>query len=143
MPEIIYLRTEQPVSTQKVRDFLRTTMNFFALLDQDKLVSEVQILAAWEHVQRNRGKKVRDDATLLMLFLSGTSQISRAYELVGIRQSTRRIVIFYDDTRDLENFTDAFPEFSSSALSGGLPKDSPDNDMTVFSKISKVELELA
>lgn len=143
LPEIRYLKTGNTLSTAKVREFLRTTENFFALLDRDKLVSVVQIEAAWEHVLRNRGGKVRDDPTLLMLYLSGTSQISRAYETVGINSETRNVVAVYENPRDLENFLEMFSGLLVDDQSHRLPRDCPEKDSLVFGKIAKVELEIS
>ncbi len=78
-----------------------------------------------------------------MLYLSGSSQISNAYEAVGIKPETRRIVAFYEDPEDLGEFLKEFPAVGVEEPAGHLPKDCPDRDSLVFGKISRVELDLS
>ncbi|AKA49631.1 hypothetical protein IX51_11545 [uncultured archaeon] len=141
MPDFTYLSSNISLESNKVRDFLRTAENFFAVLDRNKIFSEVQIRAAMEHVDRNRGKKVRDDATLLMLYLSGHSQIPKAYGAVGVTPGTRNFLIIHDSRNDLGRFLDAFKSLKENK-SLSLPVDCPDKDTIVFGNMAKVELEL-
>lgn len=142
MPEFIYLRSKVPVNISEARKFLRSTNKFFAVMNRNVIISEVQIEAALEHVRRNEDKKVRDNATLLMLFVSGTSQISKAYELAGITPLTREFVVIFEDSSDMAGFRNAFPDMVPDETIA-LPHDLPDKDDVVFGNISRVELELA
>lgn len=111
------------------------------MLDRDNLISETQIRAALDHISRSREVRVRDDATLLMMFLSGHSQISRATESVGITDNTRKMVVVYKDWDDYHNFLQNFPELLESSEIR-LPGDVPELDDTVFSRMAKVEIDL-
>lgn len=141
MPDFAYLKSSTQLNKEKVREFFRTANNFFAVLDRDNLISETQIRAALDHISRSREVRVRDDATLLMMFLSGHSQISRATESVGITDNTRKMVVVYKDWDDYHNFLQNFPELLESSEIR-LPGDVPELDDTVFSRMAKVEIDL-
>lgn len=99
----------------------------------------VQINVSMEHVERHLGGRIRDAGTLFMLFMSGESQITKAFHVAGIKEATSRIVVVYKDQQDLINFTRKFPGIVEDE---GIPEDAPEHDKRVFGNVSRVELNL-
>lgn len=141
MPDFAYLKTSKAINKKKVREFFRTTENFFAVLDRDAIISKIQVKAALEHLSRPRKVRVRDNATLLMMFLSGHSQITKAMDSVGVTERTRNLMVIYEDLRDFKTFSEYFPELAESDQPS-LPEDVPELDRLVFGRMAQVELEL-
>lgn len=141
MPDIKYFRSDRELNRADMLSFLRTTKNFFSILNSDSLVSELQIKASLEHLKKAGHKRVKDNGTLLLMYISGESQISRAIEAVGVGNKTRNIAVVYEDQDDLRDFQRSFHSLEPQPASP-IPADLPENDEQVFGKISKVELDL-
>lgn len=132
-------RTINQVDVSAIRDFSRSTKDFFALLDYSKVASATQIRAALEHTRRHSGKRVRDDTAIFMMFMSGEPQISKAIGAVGVRSDSSSIVAVAVDSEDMERFASRFPDIrEDNTLS--IPEDSLVRDKEVFTNIVKVEL---
>lgn len=141
MHRIGYLRTTSEIDLTKVREFFRTTNNFFAILDMNKLVSEVQVRAAIDRLSRHLNGRIRDQGTVLMLLLSGQSQISKAVEAVGVGRETRKLLVIYETEKDLTEFLGLIGN-TLEITDEKLPYDVPEMDREVFGKMSQAEIEL-
>lgn len=140
--KIKHIFLKDPSDLKSIIEASKGQANFFQLIDADKLLSEVQIMAAADHVKRNsNSSKIKNPENLLLMYVAGTTQISRAISMLGLSESTERIIAVYESEEDMEGMMSAFPslEEASTRL---IPYDVPEMDGEVFSKISHVEFSL-
>lgn len=140
--KIKHIIFDDPSTLNEIIEASKGQDHFFQLIDADKLLSEVQILAAIDHVVGNAAiSKVRNMENLLLMYIAGTTQISKAIAALGLSSDTKKIIGVYESEAEIRNMLSKFPMLRESEARV-IPYDAPEFDSEVFSKISHVELSL-
>lgn len=121
-------------------DFIKARKNFFQLIDSKTIISEVQIINAINKTIRytKNNKKFKYAGNLLLLYLSYTSQIDKAINKIGIKNSTVNGIVIYENDNDFKEFLNLK---GIKIIERNIPYDL-NNDFDVFSKMSYIDLLL-
>lgn len=141
-PEISYIFFKEPIEEQELISIISKLNGFICVLNPDSLLSEIQIFAAYSHLQRNNdiAKRVNDSSLRLMIHISGEKQIRKAMEMVGFRDGMKKAVVVYEDRSVFESFLSELIIAEKSDHSF-IPHDARELDRVVFPRIAMSDFQ--
>lgn len=136
-PEISYIFFKESLDEQELITIISNLNGFICILNPDALTSEIQILAAYDHVYRDNEvrRRVRDGSLRLMIHLTGERQIKNARKEIGFRNGLERCVVVYEDASVFQEFLSGLRNAVVSDRPF-IPHDNPELDRSVFPRMA-------
>ncbi len=124
-------------------DFLGGTRGFFVLLRKDAVSTMTQLNVCYRSSLNILGRNSRyhDPSAIIMMLLSGKSQIKDAIREVGIGEGDEEFLVAYDNEQDLEDFS-GLEGIRSVSPDTGVPRDDTSIDRYVFPRITDIIYDL-
>ena len=142
LPEISYIFFNESVDDQKLISVISNLNGFICILNPDSIVSEVQILAAYNHLGRDSdiAKRVKDRSLRLMIHIAGERQIKKAKDEVGFITGMNKAIAVYDHRPVFDKFLSEFKlaEISNQPF---IPHDDRHLDRVIFPRIAMSDFQ--
>lgn len=124
-------------------NFIADASGVFVLLKKSAVSTLTQLNICFKSstaiIERN--SRYRDQAAVIMMLLSGKTQISEAIESVGIGENERDFLVAYSNNDDIEKFS-KLKGIESIEPETGIPSDDRSIDSKIFPLITDVIYDL-
>lgn len=116
----------------------------FVLVDLKSVISQLQINIASERAIRrlDNASRIRDFGSLVMMYLSGRSQIDTALKSAGLNSWTEKAVLICEREGQFLDFLKEFGKNIEKIEDPPIPYDDPSKDRETFFAMSNVDYEI-
>lgn len=123
-------------------NFTNTSKGVFVFVKPGMIRTVTQLQICYDAAMRirKRNTRYRDAGAVMLMLISGKSQISEAIQDAGIRENEKEFIVAFDEKSDLENFRKRFSVSVSEDT--GIPDDDSNLDSTILPSITDIIYEL-